>query len=82
VYILAAKSGLKPGKLFYTGTDVHIYKNHKNQLIKQCKNNKKVSPKLILSEFVKTKTFDELTVDDFDIIGYYPGSYIPMKMAI
>ncbi len=82
VYILAKKANLQPGELYYTGTDVHIYTNHIQSLENQCKETIKTQPVLILDESIKHKDFSEITINDFDLFGYYSGKFLKMDMAI
>lgn len=81
-YILALKSGMKPGKLVYTGADVHIYKNHIEQMETQLSRIPRPLPKLWVSPDVKYKDWHEIQIDDFDIIGYFPHPPIRAPMAI
>jgi thymidylate synthase len=82
VYILAMKCDLLPGTLYYTGTDVHIYSNHLQNIKKHFKRTIKTLPKLSLNENIKHKDISDITIDDFDIIGYYSDSFIKMEMAV
>lgn len=81
-YIIACKCDLTPGKLIYIGGDVHIYNNHIEQINKQITRSSRTLPKLILNEDIKYKDFKEITIDDFDIVGYYPHYTIKAEMAI
>jgi thymidylate synthase/dihydrofolate reductase len=81
-YIIALKVNMKPGRLIYTGSDVHIYKNHNFQVISQLQRNFRPLPKLILNPQIRDKQFYEITIDDFDIVGYFPHPSIKMDMAV
>lgn len=81
-YILAARVGMKPGKLVYSCTDAHIYKNHVDQVKKQLSRPIRAGAKLILDPFVSTKDLRALTVYDFNIIGYFPDTSISAIMAV
>ncbi len=76
------KCDMLPGTLYYTGTDVHIYLNHLQKLKLHFIRQIKASPKLYLNKDIKDKDFSEITIDDFDVIGYYPDRFIKMDMAI
>lgn len=80
--ILALKTGLSVKYLYYTGTDVHIYKNHKKQLIEQLTQSDTVVPKMVINSRVKDADFRDISIDDFDVIGYFPNKYIKMDMAV
>jgi thymidylate synthase len=81
-YIIACKCDLRPGKLIYVGGDVHIYKNHIEQIREQLSRNVRSAPKLIINQDIKYKEFSEITIDDFEIVGYYPHPSINGVMAI
>lgn len=81
-YILALKTNMTPGELVYSVGDAHIYNNHITALQIQLKRKPRVLPKLELNQEIKTKNFEEITIDDFKIIGYFPYPSIPMEMAI
>lgn len=81
-YIIAMKCDLKPGKVVYTGGDVHLYKTHIKQVQEMLKRNTRALPTLIVNENVKMKDFEDITINDFDIAGYYPHSTIKAKMAV
>jgi len=81
-YIIAMKVNMSPGKLVYTVSDAHIYKNHITQINELIERQPRVKPVLILDESIKDKSFDDITIDDFELIGYYPYPSIKMEMAI
>jgi thymidylate synthase len=81
-YIIALKCGLKPGKLVYVGGDVHIYQNHIQQIQQQIQREPRPFPKLIVNPDVKYKDISEISVSDFDIIGYFPHQPIKAPMAV
>jgi thymidylate synthase len=81
-YILAAKSNMKPKELVFTGGDVHIYKNHIEQVNEQLNRLNRPLPKLILNPAVKYKDFKDITIDDFNIVGYFPHGMIKAPMAV
>ena len=82
LYIFAKKLDLIPGILTYNGGDVHIYSNHISQVEEQLIRRARVLPKLILSDSIKTKKWEEITKDDFTLLGYWPNLPITAKMAI
>lgn len=81
-YILALKCDMKPRKLVYVGADVHIYKNHVDQMNEQLKRTPRPLPKLRINPDVKNKFIKDITIDDFDIIGYFPHGSIKAPMAV
>lgn len=81
-YILALRCDMKPHKLIYMGGDIHIYKNHIEQIKKQLNNSPRPFPKLLLNENIKNKKIKDINIDDFEIIGYFPHNSIKAQMAI
>jgi thymidylate synthase len=81
-YIIALKTDMKPGKLIYTGSDVHIYKNHVSPVSVQTHRNLRPFPKLKINPDVKSKDFRDISIDDFELIGYFPHGTIKMDMAV
>lgn len=81
-YILAARCGMKPDRLVYSGGDLHIYKNHLEQVTEQLGRTPRPLPKLVMSHEVATKPIKEICVEDFNVIGYFPHPAIRAPMAI
>lgn len=81
-YIIAIKCNLKPGKLIYTGGDVHVYKNHVKDLLVQLDRNIRPEPHIIVNKSVKTKKIEEITINDFDLVGYFPHPHVKLLMAV
>jgi thymidylate synthase len=81
-YIIALKCDLVPGQLIYSGADVHIYQNHIESVKTQLSRRPHSEPKLTVSQDVKFKDFSEITVDDFEVIGYFPSNTIKAPMAV
>jgi|UniRef100_A0A6C0ALX5 thymidylate synthase len=81
-YILALKCNMKPRRLVYMGGDIHIYKNHLAQMTEQLNRTPRPLPQLKINSDVKDKAISDITVEDFEIIGYHPHSSIRAPMAI
>jgi dihydrofolate reductase/thymidylate synthase len=81
-YILAAKYNMKPKELIYVAGDTHIYKNHIEGVTEQLTRTPRPFPKVKLSESIKTKDWKDITIDDFELIGYFSHHSIKMPMAI
>lgn len=81
-YILAKKYDMKPKEIIYTCGDSHIYKNHINQVHEQLKRVPRPFPKLKLDDSIKQKEWNEITIDDFELVGYFPYNAIKASMAI
>jgi dihydrofolate reductase/thymidylate synthase len=82
IYLLAKKTGMVPKDLIMSFGDAHIYSNHLNQVTEQLNKLIRSSPKLIISDLVIDKDWKDLTLKDFEVIGYYPHSSITAKMAV
>jgi thymidylate synthase/dihydrofolate reductase len=81
-YILAKRHNMKPKELIYVAGDTHIYKNHIEQVKEQCDRTPRPFPKVVLNDSIKYKDWSEMTVDDFDLVGYFPHPTIKIPMAI
>lgn len=82
LYILCQKVGYAPRNMFMSFGDVHIYKNHVKQVKTQLSRNPRPQPILRLNDGITTKSFKDITVDDFELIGYFPQAAISAPMAI
>lgn len=80
--ILAKKCRLIPKRLIVTMGDAHIYSNHLEQVQKQLTRSPYPFPKFWVSDKVKQKSWEQLSMDDFDVIGYihHPGIKAPMAI--
>jgi thymidylate synthase len=81
-YILAKKCDLKPKRLIISLGDSHLYTNHINQIKTQIQREQLTSPKLILKDIIKTKEIEEINIEDFELIGYFPHPSIKAVMAV
>jgi thymidylate synthase len=81
-YILAARCGMKPDRLVYSVGDMHIYKNHLEQVAEQLQRDPRPFPKLRLHPDIKHKSISDIKVDDFDVVGYFPHASIRAPMAV
>lgn len=81
-YILAKKCGFVPRKLVISLGDTHIYTNHIEQVKEQLNRPVYSYPKLKLSDDVVGKEIEEINIDDFELVGYFPNSAIKAPMAV
>lgn len=81
-YILAMKCNMIPDKLIYTSGDCHIYINHIDQIKEQIKRTMRPEPGLHINPMIRDKDWSEMTVNDFELLGYFPHPAIKMQMAI
>lgn len=82
LYILAKKVGYYPRNMYMSFGDCHVYKNHIEQAKMQLRRNPRPQPILTLAECIKEKDWSDITVDDFELIGYMPHSVIKAEMAV
>lgn len=81
-YILAKKCNLKPKTLIVTMGDAHIYSNHYEQVHEQLYRTPLPFPKFHVSDTVKEKEWEELTLEDFELEGYLYHPSIKAPMAV
>lgn len=82
IYILALKYNYKPGTLSISMIDVHIYRNHIEQMKLQLTRSIRSAPVLKLNPEIKNKDWSDISINDFELIGYYNHPSIKGKMAI
>lgn len=81
-YILAKRHNMQPKEIIYTCGDCHIYSNHVDQVREQVMRTPRPFPKLKLDDSILTKDWSEMTVEDFDLIGYFSYPKISAPMAV
>tara|TARA_Y100000389_G_C17455648_1_gene517959 strand:+ start:220 stop:1608 length:1389 start_codon:yes stop_codon:yes gene_type:complete len=81
-YILAKKCNMKPDRLIISFGDTHIYSNHVEQMKTQLERSY-LSPSILeIKDNVKEKNIEEIDINDFDIIGYFPHKAIQGDMSV
>ena len=80
--IIAAKVGMQARELIISTGDTHVYKTHVQALSAQLERTPYPFPKLSMSPTIGEKEFTELTLDDFQITGYFHHPTIKMEMAV
>lgn len=70
-----------PGKLVYSGADVHIYENQQDGIVEQMKRIPGELPKLVLKPECPKNLFD-IKFEHIDIVDYNPQSHIKMPVAV
>lgn len=78
--MVAHVTGLKPGEFVWTGGDVHIYRNHFDQVREQLGRAPKPSPRLTIAREVPS-IFD-FRYEDFAFEGYDPHPAIRAPIAV
>lgn len=80
--ILALRNGLKPGYLTVSTGDTHIYKDHIQQVKQQMERTILTHPELEIDKSIIHKKWNEITINDFKIIGYFPHPSIKATMSV
>lgn len=78
-HLFAKITGLEVGKFIHTMGDCHIYLNHLESLKKQIERIPRPLPRMNLK---KKDNVEDYTVNDFELLGYYPHETIKMDMAV
>ena len=78
--MIAQQTGLEPGDFIWSGGDVHIYKNHLQQIELQLTREPKSLPTLQIKR--KPESIYNYTIDDFELLGYEPHPGIKAPVAI
>ena len=79
-HMIAQVSGLKVGEFVWSGGDVHIYKNHMEQVQEQILREPKELPQLWIDTSIKD--IDSFTMDSFRLENYDPMESIKAPMAV
>ncbi|AJY77050.1 thymidylate synthase [Paenibacillus beijingensis] len=67
-HMIAEQCGLEPGELIYSGSDVHIYSNHLDQVKLQLTREPFPLPKLLIKR--KPDSIFDYRFDDFELLDY------------
>lgn len=78
--MMAQVCGLEAGDFVHTFGDVHIYKNHFEQMELQLSRETKELPKMKINP--KVKGIFDFTIDDFELEGYDPHPHIKGVVAV
>lgn len=78
--MVAQQTGLELGEFIWTGGDIHIYRNHMEQVELQLTRAPKVLPKLRIKRL--PASIYDYTIDDFELENYepYPGIKAPISV--
>ena len=81
-HIFATLTGMYPKELIISTGDTHIYSDHVEQVKTQCQRIPYSSPLLVINPDIAEKGLEEITVDDFDVVGYFHHGVLKGKMAV
>nr|DAM63263.1 MAG TPA: Thymidylate synthase [Caudoviricetes sp.] len=79
-HMIAHELGLGVGEFIWTGGNVHIYKNHFNQIEEQLTRTPRELPQLVIKN-PKESIFD-YDFEDFELVGYNPYPAIKAPIAV
>ncbi len=82
IYLFAEICDMKPKELIISTGDTHIYSNHIEQMKEQIYRVPITKPKLWINPNIKNKDLKDISIDDFDLIGYFSHPTIKGKMAV
>ena len=82
IHLFAEMCDMIPKELIISTGDTHIYSNHVEQIKEQLERTYLTKPRLWINPDVKNKELHEITIDDFDLIGYFSHPTIKGKMAV
>jgi thymidylate synthase len=82
MYILAKRCNLIPKMLNVLFGDAHIYKNHIEGAIEQLSRVPYKLPQLVVDDSVCSKKWEDITLDDFTVVGYKSHPKISLPMAV
>jgi thymidylate synthase len=80
--ILALRHNMRPKEIVFSISDAHIYKNHIGQVQSYIDKVPAPEPKVHLSETLKDKSWEEMEIQDVELIGYFPHPSIKMEMSV
>lgn len=82
IRMLAMRNNMKPDTLILNIGDLHIYNNHIDAVKEQLTRDSRAYPILNINNDIKNKKWEDIAIEDFDLIGYFPHPNIKAKMAI
>jgi thymidylate synthase len=82
LYIICKKVNMQPKEVIHVIGDAHIYKNHIEQCNTQLSRNPLPQPILEVNDDIKDKNWEDISVDDFTLIGYHYRPAIKADMAV
>jgi thymidylate synthase len=77
--IIAKMVNMAPGDFIWKGEDVHIYKNHMDQVLELMRRKPKKLPIMKISG--DWETVDDIEFSDFKLLNYEPHPHIEGKLS-
>jgi thymidylate synthase len=79
-HMFAQQLNMLVGDFVWTGGDVHLYSNHKEQVEKQLSRSWRELPKLVINR--KPDSLFDYKFEDFEVVGYDPHPGIKAPVAV
>jgi len=79
-HMVAAITGYEVGEFVHTFGDLHIYKNHLDQVKLQLSRQPKSLPKLVIKRI--PEKIEDFVFEDFEIVDYDPHPTIKGEVAV
>lgn len=80
--LIAKMVGMVPAELVVSFGDAHVYLNHLSQVKEQLERSPLPFPALVVHKSVADKTFEQVELEDFELIGYLSHPAIRAPMAV
>lgn len=80
--LIAKMVGMVPAELVVSFGDAHVYMNHVSQVKEQLGRVPLPFPALVVHDSVAEKSFEEVELEDFELIGYLSHPAIRAPMAV
>jgi thymidylate synthase len=84
--ILALKTGMRAKELIIVGGDAHVYNTHLDGVRTQTAPDRRPRPwpKMVINPRIAAAEvdFEDMSIDDFELVGYMPHAAIKFEMAI
>ena len=81
-HIFATLTNMYPKELIISTGDTHIYSDHVEQVKTQIDRIPYSAPLLVVNPAIAEKRLEEITIDDFDVVGYFHHGVLKGKMAV
>ena len=78
--MVAQVTGLEPGEFVHSFGDVHIYRDHLEQVKEQLSREPRSLPQMLLNPAVKE--INDFRYEDFELVNYDPHPHIAGKVSI